>query len=132
MRIYLADCGAKVPQSLTRTNLRKYIAALCIDYYSSENEHENLARFLGYNPTIQIINYRLRFSETGVHDIAKLLNNVSGSGVDKDIGAHEYETEDENEDDRVSNSIDGAISSQEIVRLYMCICLVPGFYNCSI
>lgn len=73
LRKYTTQCGAKNPDSLTCTRLRKHLATLCQLFNMSENDMEQLAAFMGHTLGIHRKSYRLPDDVYQTSRISKLL-----------------------------------------------------------
>lgn len=49
LRKFAKDCGAKSPETITSTRLRKHVAILSQLFNLKENELDMLAKFMGHN-----------------------------------------------------------------------------------
>ncbi|XP_036961816.1 uncharacterized protein LOC119023775 isoform X3 [Acanthopagrus latus] len=111
-RKYAKQCGAKYPEALTSTRLRKQVATLSTVLNLKENEMDQLATFLGHNIRVHREFYRLPESTLQLAKVSKLLiamekgklSDLQGKGLD-DIEI--------NPDDEVTTSDDD--SSEETI-----------------
>ena len=85
LRKFSVECGAKVPESLRSTGLRKQIATVSQIVNLKENELDILAKFLGHDIKVHREYYRLPNEVLQAAKIAKLLlameqgnNNMAG------------------------------------------------------
>lgn len=67
------DCGAKNPENLTSTRLRKQVATVAQLLNLSENDIEQLATFMGHSKEVHKQFYRLSESTFQVTKVSKLL-----------------------------------------------------------
>ncbi|CAH1159979.1 unnamed protein product [Phaedon cochleariae] len=73
LRKYASNCGAKNPNALTATRLRKHLATLCQVFSMSENDIEQLATFMGHTVGIHRGSYRMPDDVYQTATISKLL-----------------------------------------------------------
>lgn len=73
LRKYACNCGAKNPNALTATRLRKHLATLCQVFSMSENDIEQLATFMGHSVGIHRGSYRMPDDVYQTATISKLL-----------------------------------------------------------
>ncbi|XP_051734581.1 uncharacterized protein LOC127504143 isoform X42 [Ctenopharyngodon idella] len=89
-RKYSKRCGAKNPESLTSTRLRKQVATLSTVLNLKENEMDQLATFLGHDIRVHREFYRLPESTLQLAKVSKLLiamekgrlSDLQGKGLD--------------------------------------------------
>ncbi|XP_042610371.1 uncharacterized protein LOC109051994 isoform X4 [Cyprinus carpio] len=89
-RKYSKQCGAKNPESLTSTRLRKQVATLSTVLNLKENEMDQLATFLGHDIRVHREFYRLPESTLQLAKVSKLLiamekgrlSDLQGKGLD--------------------------------------------------
>uniref|UniRef100_A0A9J8A5I7 SET domain-containing protein n=1 Tax=Cyprinus carpio carpio TaxID=630221 RepID=A0A9J8A5I7_CYPCA len=74
-RKYSKQCGAKNPESLTSTRLRKQVATLSTVLNLKENEMDQLATFLGHDIRVHREFYRLPESTLQLAKVSKLDSN---------------------------------------------------------
>lgn len=72
-RKYANQCGAKNPEALTSTRLRKQVATLSTVLNLKENEMDQLATFLGHDIRVHREFYRLPESTLQLAKVSKLL-----------------------------------------------------------
>ena len=72
LRRFAADCGAKRPELLTLTKLRKQIASLAQVVSLKENELDSLATFMGHDIRIHAQFYRVPSDVVQIAKISKL------------------------------------------------------------
>ncbi|XP_043275584.1 uncharacterized protein [Venturia canescens] len=60
LRRFATDCGAKKPELLRATNLRKHMATKCANMNLASKETNKVAHFLGHNPNIHTNVYQQR------------------------------------------------------------------------
>jgi len=72
LRKFSVDCGAKKPELLTSTRLRKQIASLAQVVSLKENELDSLATFMGHDLRIHTQFYRLPLDVMQIARISKL------------------------------------------------------------
>lgn len=70
---YAMSCGAKNPEALTCTRLRKHLATLTQLFNLNENEIEQLSSFMGHTPGVHKNSYRLPDDVYHTAKISKLL-----------------------------------------------------------
>lgn len=73
LRKYAVNCGAKNPDALTCTRLRKHLATLTQLFNLSENDMEQLASFMGHTLNIHRSSYRLPDDIYQTAKISKIL-----------------------------------------------------------
>lgn len=89
-RKYANQCGAKNPEALTSTRLRKQVATLSTVLNLKENEMDQLASFLGHDIRVHREFYRLPESTMQLAKVSKLLiamekgrlSDLQGKGLD--------------------------------------------------
>ncbi|XP_039455871.1 uncharacterized protein LOC116312804 isoform X2 [Oreochromis aureus] len=89
-RKYSNKCGAKYPEALTSTRLRKQVATLSTVLNLKENEMDQLATFLGHDIRVHREFYRLPESTLQLAKVSKLLiamekgklSDLQGKGLD--------------------------------------------------
>lgn len=89
-RKYANQCGAKNPEALTSTRLRKQVATLSTVLNLKENEMDQLASFLGHDIRVHREFYRLPESTLQLAKVSKLLiamekgrlSDLQGKGLD--------------------------------------------------
>lgn len=70
---YVVACGAKNPDAITSTRLRKHLATLTQLFNMTENDIEQLANFMGHTVGVHRGSYRLPNDVFQVANISKLL-----------------------------------------------------------
>ena len=85
LKKFATSCGAKHPEVITSTNLRKHIATVSQVLNLKENELDQLATFLGHDIRIHRQFYRLPDTCSQVTKISKLLM-AAESGVQRHRG----------------------------------------------
>lgn len=75
--------GAKYPNSISSTKLRKHLATICQIFSMSENDLEQLASFMGHTPGIHKNSYRLPDDVYQTAKISKLLLLMENGKADK-------------------------------------------------
>lgn len=91
LRRYAHQCGAKYPEALTSTRLRKQVATLSTVLNLKDNEMDQLANFLGHDIRVHREFYRLPDSTLQLAKVSKLLmamekgqlKNLQGKGLDE-------------------------------------------------
>lgn len=89
-RMFAKQCGAKCPEALTSTRLRKQVATLSTVLNLKENEMDQLATFLGLDIRVHREFYRLPESTLQLAKVSKLLivmekgklSDLQGKGLD--------------------------------------------------
>lgn len=84
MRKFAVDCGAKNPQTLRGTVLRKHIATMCVNFNLTDNEVSDLANFLGHADKIHKEHYRQPIISREILQMSKLLEAVQGKDDDSE------------------------------------------------
>jgi hypothetical protein len=74
-------CGAKYPELLTSTKLRKQLATLSQVLNLKENSQDMLARFLGHNIRVHRDYYRLPQSTLEVAKVGKVLHAINSGRI---------------------------------------------------
>lgn len=67
------ECGAKHPETLSSTKLRKQVATLCTLLNLKDNEMDTLANFLGHDIRVHREYYRLPEGTTELAKVSKIL-----------------------------------------------------------
>ena len=83
IRKFAVECGAKSPQLITSTNLRKHVATVSQILNLKENELDLLANFLGHDIRIHRSYYRLPESTLQIAQVSKLLLHVEAGDLHK-------------------------------------------------
>ena len=73
LRKFAMECGAKHPENITSTRLRKHIATLSQLYNLKENEMDILAQFMGHDIRIHRNFYRLPEDTLQMATVSKIL-----------------------------------------------------------
>ena len=73
MRKYASDCGAKLPDALRGTQLRKHVATISQILNLKENELDILAQFMGHDVRVHREYYRLPYDVLQTAKVSKLL-----------------------------------------------------------
>ncbi|XP_024875117.1 uncharacterized protein LOC112456658, partial [Temnothorax curvispinosus] len=100
MRKYSATSGAKMPNSLRGTILRKHIATMCIKLDVSDNQVNDLANFMGHHERIHKMHYR-QSDITRDLAITRLLKYAQGENA-----TDESDDEDEQDNGNIIDSDD--------------------------
>nr|XP_043879455.1 uncharacterized protein LOC122767933 isoform X2 [Solea senegalensis] len=122
LRTYANQCGAKNPEALTSTRLRKQVATLSTVLNLKENEMDQLATFLGHDIRVHREFYRLPESTLQLAKISKLLiamekgklSDLQGKGLD-DIEINpedEVAMSDDDSSEETSSHLDQHIGSR--------------------
>lgn len=90
LRVYPSQCGAKHPEHLRSTQLRKHVATLSQVLNLKNNELDQIADFLGHDIRVHRDFYRLPVPTTQLAKISKLLlsmergrlSNMQGKSLD--------------------------------------------------
>lgn len=72
-RVYASQCGAKHPEHLRSTQLRKHVATLSQVLNLKNNELDQVGDFLGHDIRVHCDFYRLPIPTTQLAKISKLL-----------------------------------------------------------
>ncbi|XP_041807624.1 uncharacterized protein LOC121616862 [Chelmon rostratus] len=102
-RKYANQCGAKYPEALTSTRLRKQVATLSTVLNLKENEMDQLATFLGHDIRVHREFYRLPESTLQLAKVSKLLMAME-KGKLSDLQGKGLDDIDINPDDEVATS----------------------------
>ena len=86
LKKFALACGAKHPEAITSTNLRKHIATVSQVLNLKNNELDQLANFLGHDIRVHREFYRLPESCTQVTKISQLLMAAEGDCMAKHRG----------------------------------------------
>ncbi|VEN42507.1 unnamed protein product [Callosobruchus maculatus] len=78
LRRYSDECGAKFPNTLRGTKLRKHVATSCINLDLSENDISDIANFLGHSEKIHKTIYRQPVISREILNISRILETVQG------------------------------------------------------
>ena len=78
LKKHVESCGARAPENITSTSLRKHIATVSQVLDLRENELDQLAKFLGHDIAVHRNFYRLPSACTEVTQISKLLIAAEG------------------------------------------------------
>ncbi|KAG7456743.1 hypothetical protein MATL_G00239180 [Megalops atlanticus] len=82
LRKFASECGAKYPENLTSTKLRKHVATVCQIMNLKENELDQVAKFLGHDIRVHREYYRLSENTLQLAKISKLFLGIEkGSTV---------------------------------------------------
>lgn len=73
LRFVASSCGAKKPENLTSTRLRKHVATMCQILNLKEHEMDQLASFMGHDIRIHREFYRMSDDTVHLAKISKLL-----------------------------------------------------------
>ncbi|CAJ1048439.1 uncharacterized protein LOC119023775 isoform X5 [Xyrichtys novacula] len=106
LRSYAKQCGAKYPEALTSTRLRKQVATLSTVLNLKENEMDQLASFLGHDIRVHREFYRLPESTLQLAKVSKLLmamekgqlSDLQGKGLDDIMISPDDEVDTSDED----------------------------------
>ena len=80
----LKNCGARLPNLLRGTLLRKDVATTCIAFNLSEVKVNYLANFMRHSNNIHKDIYRQPLAQTDIVEVAKLLEMAQGINTDND------------------------------------------------
>lgn len=86
IRKYSNECGAKNPEALRSTELRKQIATLSSVLNLKDADRDQLARYLGHNIRIHDDLYRLKLDTLQIAKVSKLLFAVQQGRIGDYIG----------------------------------------------
>ena len=84
MRNYADACGAKRPELLRATYLRKHIATKCVSLRITDSQIDDLANHLGHHKDIHKRYYRQPIPEPEISKVAGLLENVIATESDEE------------------------------------------------
>ncbi|KAJ8952372.1 hypothetical protein NQ317_003332 [Molorchus minor] len=84
LRKYSTECGAKHPDRLRGTKLRKHIATTCISLNLNETEVTELANFMGHHEKIHKSIYRQPVLQSDILKMSKLLEVAQGTNEKSD------------------------------------------------
>ncbi|KAJ8018973.1 hypothetical protein HOLleu_42721 [Holothuria leucospilota] len=73
MKKFASDCGAKNPENLTSTKLKKHLATMSQIIKLKDNEPEQLANHLGHDVAVHREYYRLPQESLSLAKVSKLL-----------------------------------------------------------
>lgn len=92
-------CGAKDPESLRGTTLRKQLASVCIPMELDDNAVSEVADFMGHHEKVHRDHYRKSTTFREIVYMSKLLEAAQGNDrMDDDDGDDEDEEDDDNYD----------------------------------
>lgn len=83
LKVFISEAGLKHPDSITSTNLRKYMATVCQVFNLTENETDWLARHLGHDIRVHRDFYRSHESVIELAKVSRLLLTVEKGQADK-------------------------------------------------
>ena len=83
LRRYAKECGAKHPELMTSTNLRKQLAIMCQVLSLSENSQDTLANFMGHDIHIHRQFYRLPDNLLEAAKVSKVLHAMNQGDIAK-------------------------------------------------
>lgn len=106
---YAAACGAKNPEAITCTRLRKHLATLTQLFNLNESEIEQLSTFMGHTPGVHKSSYRLPDDVYQTAKISKLLILMEKG----EAGEHKGKTLDDISVDLEQNLIKNGESSED-------------------
>ncbi|GLV33289.1 hypothetical protein CBL_13815 [Carabus blaptoides fortunei] len=86
LREFSLQCGAKYPENLRGTKLRKQIATVVQILYLNKTELEQLANFMGHDIKIHSDHYRLPSTAVQVGQLSKLLIMMEDGTMDQHRG----------------------------------------------
>lgn len=132
LRKFSVLCGAKKPETLRGTTMRKHIATICVALDLNDGSVSQLANFMGHDDKIHRDFYRQNPLENEIVQIAQILEVAQGKGdenddvgddgdddecVDQCVGGCEYEFAVECDDDceNVTDCIDKAANKSRKV-----------------
>lgn len=120
MRKYSEKCGARFPDRLCATALRKHIATTCNTLNLREQEVSDVANFMGYHQNIHKTTYRKPVESREILYMSKILEQVQGnddSSGEKDNGKEDTDHESEEESENEYDLCDREITSRSTVCL---------------
>ncbi|CAH0563122.1 unnamed protein product [Brassicogethes aeneus] len=118
---YAVSCGAKNPDAITSTKLRKHLATLTQIFSMSDTDLEQLANFMGHTIGVHKNNYRLPDDVYQTAKISKLLLLMESGGAAEFKGKPLNEIElNLDEDINAENPLSAISSDNEVV---------PEIYN---
>ncbi|XP_066603873.1 uncharacterized protein [Prorops nasuta] len=109
IRKFSAECGAKYPERLRGTTLRKHIATKCIALNLTDNEVGDLANFMGHAEAIHKSIYRQPVINREILRMSRLLEKAQGESEDSN---GEESCREDNDDDS-SNNMDVITESKD-------------------
>ncbi|XP_063067616.1 uncharacterized protein LOC134459242 [Engraulis encrasicolus] len=120
LRKFAAECGAKHPEYLTSTRLRKHVATMCQVMNLKENEMDQVAKFLGHDIRVHREYYRLSENTLQLAKISKLLMGME-KGIStingKSLEEIDFSIEDDSLDD-YSSTPSASASSSDATRSF--------------
>lgn len=78
MRKFSTECGAKMPDTLRGTTLRKHVATECINLDLSETEVKDVASFMGHSAEIHKSHYRQPIIRREILRMSEVLEKAQG------------------------------------------------------
>ncbi|XP_062421876.1 uncharacterized protein LOC119228025 isoform X2 [Pungitius pungitius] len=120
LRVHASECGAKHPEYLRSTQLRKHVATLSQVLNLKNNELDQVADFLGHDIRVHRDFYRLPVPTTQLAKISKLLlsmekgnlSTMQGKSLDEIEVEDEIALSDAEEKDSGSESDDGCTAGR--------------------
>lgn len=88
-------CGAKEPETLRGTKMRKHVASMCISLELTETAVADVAEYLGHHDKVHYKYYRKMPIARDIVNMSKLLQTAQGDDEDDDG----EESDDEDQDD---------------------------------
>lgn len=86
LKKFASDCGAKNPELITSTSLRKHVATISQILSLKDNELDSLANFLGHDINIHRQYYRLPEDTIQLAKLSKLLLEIENGNISNHKG----------------------------------------------
>ncbi len=96
IRKFSNECGAKDPESLRGTTLRKHMASVCIWNDLDDNTVSEVADFMGHEEKIHRLHYRRNPKVRRIVKMSQLLEKAQGLNNDGDVVSPDVVNSDEN------------------------------------
>lgn len=101
-------CGAKYPETLRGTNMRKHVATMCVSLELNENSVSELAEFMGHHEKIHRQFYRQMPIVREIVKMSRILESAQGAYDDDDDDEAEERIDGANELNQKKNELAGA------------------------
>lgn len=97
MHEFSNSCGAKKPDLLRGTALRKYVATKCVEFELSDNAISDLTKHMGHSEKINNDIYRQPLKSKTIVQITKLLEVAQGDINNDDLDGEDIQSDDRQE-----------------------------------
>ncbi|KAJ8310494.1 hypothetical protein KUTeg_012359 [Tegillarca granosa] len=106
IRKFANQCGAKKPDLITSTQLRKQLATMCQVLGLTENNQDILAKFMGHDIRVHRDYYRLPDSVYQLGKVTKILHAINSGSVSEFAGKNFEDIEFSSKDTFTDESLD--------------------------